>query len=278
MWSRFLFRLTKRTLLLCLACVLVVTQVSAIRAPSPVDVNKCCRIGETLDRNSQLCAIGAVTDDHWWPLIYLIAKKQYFPKQGEAPRFLRVHENQRPNCEQPDLFTSGIALFSNGSLFLGERNLFIDISNYCIDKDVALVCKSADALKASQKKLTKVKKCCTPTSYLEHARTCIPWSNEIPQQLFETKNISNIDLIYGFPRCSTANNNYVVADRFHEPNLNMDDGTYTLENTHKVLTDDEFCIDHTNQDANFGTGTVIACDDLVAVKEAPELKNEKVRT
>lgn len=277
MWSHFQFVDTKRTFLVCVIWVLVVGPACGIRAPSPVEVNKCCRVGETLDRHSQLCSIGA-SDDHWWPPIYLIAKNQYFSKSGEAPRFVRAHENQRPPCEQPDLFASGIALFSNGSLFLGERNLFIDISNYCIDKDVALVCKSADALKATVK-LTKVKKCCTPTSYLEHARTCIPLSSQIPQQLFQTKNISDIDLIFGFPRCSSANNNYVVADQFHEQNLNLDDGTYTLENSaHKVLRNDEFCIDHTHQGANFGTGTVIACDDLVAIKEAPELKNEKVCT
>lgn len=256
----------------------MVGHVSAIRAPSPVEVNKCCRVGETFDRNSQLCAIGA-TDDHWWPVIYLIAKKSYFAKQGEAPRFLRAHENTRPICDQPDLVSEGFALFSNGSLFLGERNLFIDIENFCIDKDVALVClahhKTADSLRTSLQ-LTKVKKCCTPTSYLEHARSCIPLSRDVPQQLFQTKNASHIDLIFGFPRCSSTNNNYVVADQFREKNLNLDDGTYTLENTQKVLANDEFCIDHTNQDANFVTGTVIACDDLVAVKEAPELKNEKV--
>lgn len=279
MWSRFLFQIIiKRTFLSCLICVLVVCHVSAIRAPAPVEVNKCCRVGETLDRNNQLCSIGA-TDDHWWPLIYLIAKQSYFAKQGDAPRFLRASENTRPNCEQPDLFSSGIALFSNGSIYLAERNLFIHTENYCIDKDVALVClshhKSADELKASMK-LTRVKKCCTSNSYLAHARTCIPLSSETPQKLFETKNTSNVDLIFGFPKCSSATNNYVVADQFHEKNLNLDDGTYMLENTQKVLTNDEFCIDHTNQDANLVTGTVIACDDLVAIKEAPELKNEKV--
>lgn len=282
MWSRFLFQIIiKRTFLLCWALsalMAVLGHVSAIRAPPPVEVNKCCRVGETFDRNSQLCAIGA-TDDHWWPPIYLIAKNSYFARQGEAPRFLRAHENTRPKCDQPDLVSEGFALFSNGSLFLGERNLFIDIENFCIDKDVALVClahhKTADSLRTSLQ-LTKVKKCCTPTSYLERSRSCIPLSSGVPQKLFQTKNASHIDLIFGFPRCASTTNNYVVADQFREPNLNLDDGTYTLENSQKVLTTDEFCIDHTNQDANLVTGTVIACDDLVAVKEAPELKNEKV--
>lgn len=251
-------------------------RVYAARAPSPVEVNKCCRMGETLDRDG-LCSNGEAVD-HWWPPIYLIQKQSYFPKQGEAPRFLRAREYKRPVCENPDLISNSIALFSNGSLFLGERSLFIDVENYCIDKDVALVClpnlKSADSLKTPIK-LTKIRKCCSLNFYLTHAQTCVPKSEETPQELFGTKNTSSIDLVYGFPRCSS--NKYVIADQFHENNLSIDNGTYILENTHKTLTNDEFCIDHSNQNANLVTGTVLfVCNELEAIKETPDLKNEEV--
>lgn len=240
---------------------------NSVRAPPPVDVNKCCRIGETFDRNRQ-CAIGGTTD--WWPTIYLIQKQDYFPKQGEAPRFIRPLEFKRPNCENPELFSSGIALFSNGSLFLLERNSFFDTSDYCIDKDVALVClpgpKNVDSLQTPMK-LTKIRKCCSLNSlYSTDAQTCVPHlaNDANPQQLFETKNTSHIDLIYGFPQCSDGN--FVIADQFNEHHLNDLNGTYTLKNTKKVLNNDEFCIDHTYQNANLFTGTVFACDDLVSGK------------
>lgn len=240
-----------------------------IRAPPPVEINKCCRIGETLNRNRQ-CLASEI--EHWWPPIYLIGKQAYFPKQGEAPRFLRAQENKQPDCENPELILNNIALFSNGSLFLGERNYFINMENYCIDKDVALVClKGADSLKTPTK-LTKVRKCCSLNSvYLTHAQTCVQQSEEIPLKL-----TSHIDLVYGFPVCSVTNNKYVIADQYHEHNLNIDDGTYVLGNAQKILKNDEFCIEHTNQNSNSVTGTVIACDDLVAITEAPELKNEEV--
>lgn len=255
------------------------THVYAVRQPPPtVEINKCCRIGETLDRNQQ-CSIGGT--DQWWPLIYLIAKGTYFQKQGEAPRFFRAREFTQPACEDPELFLKNIALFSNGSLYLGERNSFIDRNDYCIDKDVALVClpnvNGADSLTTAIK-LTKIRKCCSFDSiYLTYAQNCVQ-SEKSSQKLFETKNTSNIDLVYGFPSCKglSTTDNYVIADQFREHNLNVDNGTYILENTHKILTNDEFCIDHSNQNGNTFAVTVFACDDLVAVKEAPESKTEEV--
>lgn len=257
-----------------------IEHVSGVRPPPlAVEINKCCRIGETLDRNKQ-CSIGGTGTDQWWPLIYLVAKGTYFPKHGEAPRFLRARESTQPKCENAELFLNNIALFSNGSLFLGERNSFIARNDYCIDKDVALVClpniNSADSLKTPVK-LTKIRKCCSLNSiYLTHAQNCAQ-SDESTRKLFETKNTTNIDLVYGFPLCKgSATNNYVIAEQFREHNLNIDNGTYTLEHTQKILTNDEFCIDHSNQNGNLVTASVFACDELVAVKEAPELKIEEV--
>lgn len=279
MWSICIHKsINRRFLSLSVSLILILVAddtrfrgILAARAPSPVEVNKCCRIGETLDRNKQCTINSGETSDHWWPPIYLIGKQSYFPKQGEAPRFLRAHENRQPDCESPELFLNSFALFSNGSLFLGERSLFIDIEHFCIDKDVAFVC-----LKTSKK--LKIRKCCSLNSiYQTIDQTCAPHSNGITQKLFETKNTTYIDLVYGFPRCSSATNNkYVIVDQFHENNLNIDDGTYILENTKKLLKNDEFCIDHTNQNANLVTGNVFACDELVAIKETPELNNEEV--
>lgn len=287
-------RSIKRTFLPCFLSVIVAITIGsepksvyAVRAPPPVEINKCCRIGEFFDSRNQQCSIvGDGTTDQWWPTIYLIQKKAYFLKQGEAPRFMRAHEFKRPACENPELFSSGIALFSNGSLFLGERSSFFNTSDYCIDKDVALVClsapKSADSLRTPIK-LTKIRKCCSLNwLYSRQAQTCVPYPSEdddaIPQKLLETKNTSHIDLVYGFPSCSPATNNkYVIAEQFHEHNLNVNDGTYVLRNTGKVLTNDAYCIEHADQNSNSFTGTVFACDELVSIKEAPtDQKNQEV--
>lgn len=283
MWLVFILRSVKSlpSNLISIVLVIIVSDirfcgVSGVRVPSPVEVNKCCRIGETLGRDS-LCSIGEAVD-HWWPPIYLIGKQSLFPKQGEAPRFLRAHENKQPLCSNPELISNNIALFSNGSLFLGERSLFINIENYCIDKDVALVClpksNSADSLK-TRIKLTKIRKCCSSNFYLTHAQTCVPQLDEIPNTLFQTTNTSSIDLVYGFPQCSS--NKYVIADQFHEDNLKIDNGSYILQNTRKVLTNDEFCVDYSNQNANITIGTVFACDELVTLTETSEHTNEEVR-
>lgn len=285
MESIFIRRSSRRTFLFVILILITdgigIEHVLAVRPPPPtVEINKCCRIGETLDRNRQ-CLIGGNGTEQWWPLIYLVAKGSYFAKHGEAPRFIRAREFTQPTCENPELFLNNIALFSNGSLFLGERNFFIDRTDYCIDKDVALVClpnvNSADSLKTPIK-LTKIRKCCRLNAiYLTHAQDCAQSEQENQRKLFETKNTSNIDLVYGFPLCKgLATHNYVIADQFREHNLNIDNGTYTLEHSHKMLTNDEFCIDHSHQNGNLVTANVFACDELVAIKEAPELKIEEV--
>lgn len=286
MESIFIQRSLRKTFLSVILILIIngiaLEDVSAVRPPPlTVQINKCCRIGETLDRNKQ-CSIGEKTGtDQWWPLIYLVAKGTYYTKHGEAPRFLRPREFTQPSCENAELFLGNIALFSNGSLFLGERNSFIDRDNYCIDKDVALVCLSnvnrADSLKTPIK-LTKIRKCCSLNSiYLTHAQNCAQTDENPARQLFETRNTTNIDLVYGFPLCKgSATNNYVIAEQFREHNLNIENGTYILEHTQKILTNDEFCIDHSNQNGNLVTASVFACDELVSVKEAPELKIEEV--
>lgn len=279
--KRVLFKRTFLTLALILILNYIeFEQVIAVRVPSPVEINKCCRIGETLDRNKH-CSIGG-SSDQWWPLIYLIGKGSYFVKQGEAPRFMRAIEFKQPSCERPEMFLNNIALFSNGSLFLGERNTFIDRNDYCVDKDVALVClpsiNGVDSLMTSIR-LTKIRKCCSLNEFI-HAQNCAP-QEAIPSKLFEIKNASQIDLVYGFPLCngpSNAHNKYVIAEQFRENNLNIKNGTYALENTHKVLRNNEFCIDHTsNQSTNSIVAVVFACDDLVAVTDVPESRIEEVR-
>lgn len=257
-----------------------IEHLSAVRPPPAVEINKCCRIGETLDKNKQ-CSIGEIVIDKWWPPIYLIGKRTYFQENGEAPRFLRAHESTKPSCENPEIFLNNMALFSNGSLFLGERNFFVDRNDYCIDKDVALVCSrhvnGADSLTTATK-LTKIRKCCSLNSiYLTHEQNCVQ-SEESRQELFETKNTSNIDLVYGFPHCKGLSNskNYVIADQFREQKLNIENGTYILEKTHKMLTNEEFCIEYSNQNGNLVTAAVFACDDLVATKEVSESNIEQV--
>lgn len=259
----------------------LICRTDAVRAPSPIEINKCCRIGERLDQNQQ-CSIGDGTEK-WWPLIYLIIKKANFEPYGDAPRFMRARENKRPNCDNPELFMSNVALFSNGSLYLGERNSLIDLTEYCVDKDVALVClpntRGADSL-IKPVKLTKIRKCCGQHSiYMSDAATCSPRSEQhgsIPENLFQMQNSSHIDLIYGFPVCSAAaNHDIVIADQFREQNLNTKNGTYALD-SHRALRVDEFCIDHTVQASNVIAEKVFACADIVAVKGVSEFRIEEV--
>lgn len=255
--------------------------VNSVRAPATVFVNKCCRIGEQLDRNQQ-CLVGGT--EQWWPLIYLVLKQTYYAPRGEAPRFIKPREQIQPVCDSPELLTGtdSMALFSNGSLFLLQRNAFVDADNYCIDKDIAIVCfprpQGVDSLRAPVK-LANIKKCCgTTTVYSTIEKTCVPLDegHEVLSKNL-VANSSMIDFIYGFPECS-VNNHYTIAGEFKEANLNIESGDLTLESGHQFKWS-EYCLEHTINDIDAPYVNVFTCAEHFSVPESVAVpKDQQVRT
>lgn len=252
--------------------------VSAGRAPPQAEVNKCCRIGEQLDKNTRQCSIDG--NNQWWPLIYLIVKQTYYSPRGEAPRFLHARELKQPMCDKPELFINSMALFSNGSLFLLERNAFIEPDNFCVDKDAALVCfprpQGVDSLRAPIK-LTKIRKCCGHRSvYNTKDNTCI--SVEEGHDLINKKLISNsstVDYLFGFPTCSVTNH-FTIAGKFNEEHLNLETGSLTL-NSGRQFKWDEFCLEHTITDIDEPYVNVFTCAEHLAVADTiPAPKRQQV--
>lgn len=233
-------------LFVALVCLLhyLPSDVNSARPPTPLIINKCCRIGEQLDKSRQ-CTIGGV--EQWWPLIYLIQKQTHYEPHGEAPRFMKVRERAPPICDQAELITRNIALFSNGTLFLLERNARIESDNYCIDKDAALVCfprpQGNDLLRKPIKQ-AKVRKCCLQKSIYE-ANTCTSLDNGheiLSRQLVQ--NSTNIEFLYGFPQCNNGSNNIAIVGKFNESTLDADTGNLTL--TERTFQSDEYCLEHFN--------------------------------
>lgn len=284
-----LYRSVKMTMFVYLSTTLLFVSLaidgaSGVRAPAPVDVNKCCSLTQRLDENEQ-CIDGG--SNQWWPGIYMPLKQQHFKPHGEAPRFMRPRENRRPDCMHPELFWNDIVIFSNGSLFLAERNLFVGTESYCVDKDVAMVClpnnaNGADSLLAPAN-VIKVRKCCLQRSLLRINDTkCIPETSEhtlTTRTLIAPNNATHIDMVYGLPKCVHGTNNKYVLEQFREQKLSRENGSYLLD-SHKMVNTDDYCIDHTEQNSNVVTDMVFACADLLAVDEVPvnvAQQNEKVR-
>lgn len=221
--------------------------VNSARPPPPVNINKCCRIGEQMDL-SQQCEVGGT--EKWVPHVYLLAKKTHFVPKGEAPRFFRIHEATKPTtCEQPDIYsgTNSIAIFSNGSLFLSEKSTFISSDNYCVDKDSALVCfprpKGADSLIAPQK-LVKVRKCCGQRSAYDKLTTkCISLTDADHPTLTGVLNSTSIDILYGFPVCEHNQNQYTIVGQFESKHFSDDTGMLTIDGNRQLSWTD-YCLDH----------------------------------
>lgn len=255
------------------AVLLLATAAAGGRAPAKVDVNKCCRLGEQLDEGQQ-CVAG--DSDHWWPLVFLINKKTYFEPHGDAPRFFHTLERKMPACEAPELISSPVSVFSNGSLFLSERGAIVEADHFCVDREVALVClqrpQGADSLRAPIK-LTKIYKCCGARSaYNTEAGACVPVEEghaALSAKLIH--NSSSIDYLFGFPPC-TGTSHYAIADRFDEEQLSLDSGSLTLRSVQR-LEWNEFCLEYTETGRGEPFVNVFTCSDqLVSADQQPAPK------
>lgn len=224
------------------------------RAPAPKKINKCCRIGEYLERN-QVCVAGS--SNSWVPLIFLISRGDYFDPKGQSPKFITFEQNTRPkDCKeyQTKMFHGGgnnIIIFSNGSLFLREKSIFVGMDDYCVDSEAALVCfrhiEAVDSLTAPQKKLTKLRKCCGPNAaYDSKQKTCIYQHKGSPQLTTPSNgdifNSTDVDIIFGFPDCNSTN--FAIVSSFNSELFDVETGKLTLE-ADKHITSDQFCLEYT---------------------------------
>lgn len=251
-------------------CFIDVTR--AVRAPNTTVINKCCRIGEELDKE-QRCLVGGT--EKWWPHIFLVFKRTYFLPRGESPRFFKIRERSVPACDQPELFTgnTNMAIFSNGSLYLLERNTFIEPDSYCVDRETALVCfprpQGADSLTAPVAASTKVRKCCGIQSvYNKELENCVPLDFE--HELFTKKLVMNstamIDFVFGFPTC-VMRNHYAIVGKFKEEHFEATTGSLTLDSD-KHLQSNEYCLEHTVTDMNSSYVNVFTCEEQFEITKS----------
>lgn len=247
--------------------IVVLRQCAGIPRPSPVTVNKCCRIGEWLDEQHQ-CNIGG--DTNWWPTIFMILKQQYFEPNGSAPRFFRIRERFHPYCQNMDYIIGAhsMALFSNGSLYLSEKPKFIEPNNFCVDKNIAIVCdpdnNGPDALMLHQKpKPTTLRKCCGNSAvYRNSENTCIP-SNSSNDKLL--KSSVHVNFAFAFPECkiNKSNLHLTITEKLNETNLDIETGRLVLK-TGRTVDSKSYCLEHVfmnNFDDETSEVHVFICDD-----------------
>lgn len=254
-------------------CIFESSVVCAI-TPKAVIVNKCCDLNEHLNEHHE-CAVG--TTNHWWPLIHMIKIQKLFEPLGDAPRFFIVRERSRPLCESPDTLigSNKMALFSNGSLYLSEQNQFLHSPNFCIDKDVAILCfpptqktntNAIDSL-IVPKKIAKVRKCCGGKAiYFKSSNTCeiVQQSHEVLQRRL-LANASFIDFVYGFPDCKISAH-FTIAAAFKQSNLELSTGSLTL-NSGRQFEWNEYCLEHTIRDGSRPYVSVFTCAEAFAVAD-----------
>lgn len=250
-------------------CPMIV--VDAVKVPPTVFINKCCRIGEKLERNTE-CSFGGT--DRWWPVIYMILKQVYFEPYGDAPRFFKPNESSRPQCDSPELISGEhkTALFSNGTLYIPDRGELIEKDNFCIDKDVALICsqQSQSIINSNNQpqNRTLVRKCCQQNQIYQTDtdRYCVTLrdGHEIIGRKLVENSANTLQYRYEFPQCSKSTNNIAIVGKFNESDFDESSGNLTL--AEGVFQSDQYCLEHFN-DTGAVNVHVFTCTDYLPTSE-----------
>lgn len=236
---------------------------AAAKAPTTIIVNKCCPLGYRLNANRECTTAG--TTEHWWPIVYLVKKGDYYEPKGDAPRFLKPRENVRPTCEAPELIGSPHALLSNGTLYLSDRFKFIDTENFCVDHDTALICEPATAENAKlitdTQNRTLLRKCCSPHELYDAHTKCVrgPATDWATVKLIENPS-DHVEYRYGVPQCNGVSHNIAVVGKLNETALDLRTGHLTL--AEGIFRSDQFCLEHVN-DTNAINVHVFTCAEYL---------------
>lgn len=186
----------------------------------------------------------------WAPRVFLPLKTSYYNKTGELPNFMVVQEEYVPKtCQDPELFNDPV-LIGNGSLFIKAKELFVQPQDFCIDKDVALICREEIAhnldpeslVEAS--KVIKINKCCGPNQVYSEAidkSPCVSLNKSHPLYNFNLLEGARVDWSYVFPECET--NDFAFAGLFEKENYNAETGELMTESGKKFQSS-QYCLDH----------------------------------
>lgn len=252
--------------LLLIVTILVVSKSYAKRPPPNVQINKCCRNGEYYDENNYPpCTAGS--SEKWAPIIYMIALNKQFEPHGSFPKFFTINQNTQPDsCGKVEYFTGDLAIFSNGTLYVPERTLTVMPANYCVDKNIAMVCTpeihGADPLIALKK--SQVKKCCAPNAFYDKRNKTCEFINDKQHPFYDKKILhhhSDVEVIYGFPKCEDGSQKFSIG-KFNDSMLNIETGHIQLTDNIQ-LEQKSFCLEHIADSANEHTVNLFTCGDKI---------------
>lgn len=134
-----------------------------------VSINKCCRLGDVLDRDGTTCSIG-IGSKNWAPKVYYPKAGTFHQETGTLPGHMAgsVIEDVRPSCRFKDLLNSSdVFLVGNGSLYLHNKHQMINkFEDFCVDQQFSIVCRHDKESVPDNISVVELTKCCGLKSFI----------------------------------------------------------------------------------------------------------------
>lgn len=230
-----------------------------------VVINKCCRIGDVLNKDGS-CDAG-IGSSKWAPKVYLPKKSSYYPDIGSLPNFMSTSEEVRPTCKNIEQIKStDIFIVGNGSLYLNDKHISINkIEDYCVDQSISLVCRHDKESVPDNMAVIELTKCCGPNQIYSLGNAtktpCITINSSSP--LYNSPLLDGVfvDLTYKFPDC--VSNEFAIAGPFLSGNHYPETGDVKTESG-KVFHPSQYCVDHVQGERYEGV-KIFTCSEHYAI-------------
>lgn len=255
-------------LLLCLGESSAETRQTGSSSKAKVVINKCCRIGDLLNKDAK-CEAG-VGSKKWVPKVYFPKKHQFYNETGFLPNFMTNTEEVRPSCASVTLMNStDVYIVGNGSLYLNDKHISINsLDDYCVDQMFSLVCRNDIEAGPDNMARIALTKCCGPNQVYSSnnatATPCITINSSSP--LFDRPLLAGVyvDMTYKFPDCDS--NEFAIAGPFMKENHYPETGNVATDSG-KLFHPDQYCVDHVQGDGYEGV-KIFTCSEHYAISPA----------
>ncbi|XP_034934863.1 probable G-protein coupled receptor Mth-like 1 [Chelonus insularis] len=219
---------------------------------SQIIIFKCCRNGEelSLSQNTNSDPVCKPSMASWEPLIYSPSQNSLSPK---IPPEWIIQEEMKPTCLSDHILKVvpctrylPCIFWENGNAVSDiEKGTYFSPSEFCTDSQALLICTPKKVQNKTEiTSRTNIYRCCGKNAIFDEDRhSCVIQPNNEDEKFLLPNISSNVEVVFGFPRCLHSENFTIVGDASKSHYLPNGD----LQVNNLVLPSSQYCVEQIKQ-------------------------------